>query len=384
MSYIPRFKSAEITCYSPTGLEMLIECPRRRFLQKKVKKKLTWPELAKGTHLHRKIEQLRLHHLRKEMGKNPRYKTAEAFGNVIANDWSRGPVKEGKIRGDVILWNKEDKGQPYRMKEEIREIGNRIYPILTEEENKPFIFTKISKKGNVSYHTAYEFEFTYRGRGFKGEIDEIRKEGENFVLRDYKSGKWRYIENELEYAIQPTEYILAFSFLALRDENFRKTIGITEEEAEFKIKDPELNSKYVGFEYFMLDIPKEWDNEKKEFVVVDKKPVIRINRENRHYKELCLKINAANAWNSDMQDRNYYYPLKGTHCKRCFYEEECNKMTNSTEVHLLQCLLSDYIGVNKRPKNYVVVELLPLKPEVQQVQFDFMNEIKKQRKPVFE
>ncbi len=374
-----------IMYYSPTGLESILECPRRRYLNKKFRKKLTWPDLAKGTHMHRKIEELRLHHLRKSMGKNNRYNSAEAFANVIANDWQQGPIKEGKIRGDVILWDEDDKSQPYRIKEEIRKIGLRIYPILIKEQEKnpPFIFTNLTKKGNINYNTSYEFEFTYKSRGFTGEIDEIRKEDDKIVIRDYKTGKWKFVEDKQEYAFQPTEYLFAVCLLSKKDETFRKILGITEEQVNSWIKEPELLSDNIIFEYFMTDLPTEWDKEKKEFVVVEENPnpIIRVERNIRHYRELCLGINAANAWQSDMKDRNYITPIKGTHCKRCFYQQECDEMTIDTDVHIRQSILSDYIGVIRRPKNYINPDSLPIKLETIQSQFDFMKEVKRARKP---
>ena len=376
-------RKSEIKYYSPTGLEDLLQCPRRRYLNKKLKKKFTWPDLAKGTHMHRKIEELRLHHLRKSMGKNPRYSSAETFANVIANDWHLKPIKEGEIRGDVILWNEEDPiGEKFRIKDEIKKIGLRIYPILMEEQEKnhPFIFTHITKKGNIKYNTSYEFKFTYRGRGFSGEIDEIRKEGDNFVIRDYKTGKWKYVEDKLDYAYQATEYMFAFSLLVSRDKMFRNTLGITEEQARTMFEEPESIGENITFEYFMTDLPTKWDKEKKEFVVVEKNPIIRVKRDIRHYKELCLGINAANAWQSDMKDRNYITPIKGTHCKRCFYQQECDEMTINIDVHVKQALLADYIGVIKRPKNYINPDSLPIKLEAIQSQFDFMKEVKKQRR----
>ncbi len=374
-------KRDDLIHYSPTGLESELECPRRRFLHKKFKKKLTWPDLAKGTHMHRKIEELRLHHLRKYMGKNPRYLSAKAFANVIANDWHQGPIKKGEIKGDKIMW--EDEKQPYRIKEEIKEIGLRIYPTLMEEheKNPPIIFTHQTKSGNIVYHASYEFGFSYRSRGFTGEIDEIRKEEDKIIIRDYKTGRWKFIEDKQEYAFQPTEYVFAVSFLLQGDEIFRKYLGITKEQVESMIKEPELIGENLIFEYFMTDLPTEWDKEKKKYIIVEKNPIIKVKRENFHYKELCLNINAANGLQTDMSDRNYIVPFRGNHCKRCFYQEECDEMTRNTEVHLRRSLILDYIGRNKNPRKYITPDSLPIKQEIKQMQFDFMKEIKRQRKP---
>ncbi len=363
--------------YSPTGLEAVLECPRRRYFQKHERKKLTWPDFAKGTHLHRKIEELRLHHLRKRA----RYKSAEAFANVIANDWQRNVIKEGKIRGDKIVW--KDEKQPYIIKAEIKEIGLRAYPLLMKEAetNPPIIFSNLTKKGNIVYRTAYEFEFIYKGRGFSGEIDEIRKENDKIIIRDYKTGKWKFIEDKQGYAFQPTEYEFAVCYLCNTDETFRKILGVTKEEAESWIKEPESMSDNIIFEYYMLDLPREWDDKIKEYVIINKNsgPVIKVERENFHYKELCLNIDGANAMLSDMSDKNYYTPIRGYHCNRCFYQKECENMTKKTDVHLRQITLQEYISKINQTKNYIIPDSIPLKQEIKQAEFDFVRGTKNKK-----
>ncbi len=365
----------ESESWSPTGLEDFLRCPRRRYLHKKHKKKLTWPDFAKGIHLHRKIEELRLHRIRE---KPPRYKSAEAFANVIANDWQRTPISEGEIEGNKILWEYEK--QPYTIKEEIRQIGKRFYPILMEEEKNspPIIFTYLTKKRKVVNTTAYEFDFSYKDRGLNGEIDEIRKEEDKIIIRDYKSGKWKYVENKIAYAFQPTEYEFAVCLLCLTNETFRKAIGITNEQVQEWIKNPELMSNNVVFEYFMLDKPSVWDKEKKEWVEVERNPIIYAERNEFHYKELCLNINTANAIKRDMTEQRYYTPIRGQHCNRCFYQKECEDLTNRTNANLKQITLQ--VSYNRTKKNYIT-KLKTEKPQATQTQFDFMKGVKKAYKP---
>lgn len=367
--------------WSPTGLDSFLECPKRRFLHKKLNKKLTWPDFAKGTHMHRKIEELRTNHLRPLLEKNSRYNSAEAYANVVANDWRQGAIKECKIRGDKILW--ENENQPYIIKNELKEICLRIYPILMEEAEKTqaIIFKNITKKGNISFRTAYEFEFVYKGRGFSGEIDEIRKENDKIIIRDYKTGKWRYIEDRLNYAFQPTQYEFTACALLIGEdktsEEFREALGITEEQAKSWIKKPDEMSENILFEYFMLDLPQVWDKEKKEWTTLyDKNPIIRVERKNSHYKELSQNIDIANIIQSEIEDRAYYPPFRGHHCKRCFYQKECDEMTENTALQQ-QSLLYDFINTKQRKQ----IKISPLEEELSQTQFDFMKEVKKTRKP---
>ena len=304
---------------SPTGLETLLQCPRRRYLQKKFK--LTSAEFAKGTHLHRKIEELRTNHLRCYLGKNSRYNSAKAFANIVANDWQRGPIKEGKIRGDKILW--KDEKQPYYIKKQIKEICLRAYLILMEEaeKNPPIIFEKRSKNGNRKFKTAYEFEIIYKGRGFEGEIDEIRKEEDKIIIRDYKTGRWHFIEDKLEYAFQQTEYEFAVCSLLAGDgevsEEFRKIMNISKEQANSWIKKPEELSEHIIFEYFMLDLPQKWNEEEKKFVTIENvNPIIKApNKREFNYKELCQNIDIGHAITREIEDQKYYPPWRGRHCK---------------------------------------------------------------------
>ena len=376
-SEIGRPEQEGLRHWSPTGLEGVIECARRRRLRQKFKKKLTWSDFAKGTHIHRKIEELRLNHLREKS----RYNSAEAYANVVANDWQRGPIKEGKIRGDKIIW--ADEKQPYIMKNEIQEICKRIYPILMEEQikNPPIIFTDLTKKGEIKYKTSYDFQLVYKGRGFSGEIDEMRKEGGKIIIRDYKTGKWKYIEEKLNYAFQPTEYKFVACLLCIKDENFRKALEITKEQAETLVESPECISENIIFEYFMLDKPKEWDKEKKEFVEVKKDPIIRIERTDFHYKELCQNIDIANTMLSDMQDQAFYPAFRGYHCKRCFYQEECDDMTRNADVNIRQSLLPTYLQyMNERPKKFNQTNVTYEKLGMSQAEFNFMKEVKKSNK----
>ncbi len=366
--------------YAPTSLEGIIQCPRRRHLQKLYNKKLTWPDFAKGTHLHIKLEELRTHPFRNLKGKRKRYSSAETFANVIANDWQRSAIKEGKIRGDKILWEYEN--QPYVMKNEIKEIALRVYPILMEEAETVIIFSYKTQQGNLSIRNAYDFEFVYKGRGFTGEIDEIRKEGDKIIIRDYKSGRWQFIENKKEYALQPTEYTFAVCYEALTNEQFRNALSISLEQAQEWIKNPEKMSDHVIFEYFMLDKCTEWNKEKKEYVIVEKNPAIRPSRKEFHYKELCLEINSAEASLNDMQDKNYYPARRGKHCDRCFYQKECDKMTENTDVHTYQATFDEYF-ISKR-KNFIPLDqlknLAPNKKEYKEAEFGFMKQVKKEER----
>ncbi len=150
--------------WSPTKLEDFYRCPRGRFLEKLLHKPLITPALAKGIHIHSAFDSLRLHHLRERK----RWSSPETFANVIANDWIRGPVKTGQIRGKTILW--EFEGQQYVIKESIRERCRKAYSILIEEA-QPLLFLKksatIETPEHKKYTTARRFEFVGEANGIK-------------------------------------------------------------------------------------------------------------------------------------------------------------------------------------------------------------------------
>jgi hypothetical protein len=375
-----REKQEGFRYHSPTGLETIIQCPRRRYLDKKVKKKVTSPSLAKGTHMHNRIEELRLHPYRKQLGKNQRYSSAKTFANVVGGDWHRQAINEGEMQGKKILWEYEN--QKYVLKNEIKEMCLRIYPILMkeQEENPPVVFKFYTKKGNIRFRTGYEFELIYKGRGLRGEIDEIRKEKDKIIVRDYKTGKWQFIEGKLDYAYQPTVYDLITCLECLNNEKFRNSLDITEEQAKNWIKNPEKMSEHIIFEYFMLDLPTEWNREKKEWETVEKDPIIRVKRSEFQYKELCQNIDYINIILSNLQDQRFYPALRGRHCNWCFYDgEECIEETNNANIEIRQKTFPEYL--NSKNREYIIQNADKESPEITQTKFEFMKKVKKSRKP---
>ena len=338
-----RISKDGIMYWSPTKLSLFLECARRDFFNWAQNKNFTTVPLAVGTHIHKKSSELILNPLRDKS----RYNSAKSYANVIANDWQRGAIKEGKIRGDIILWDWEvqkwrererKKGSTeeeinrinentikYSAKARIKEIALRTYPIITEE--RPILFDSNTKLGKSVSHN---FKFALRGRGFKGEIDEILP---GRVIRDFKTGLWGGIESMLEYNPQPTFYTLAFIYLSAVDPKFRKINEVADEEAKYWLD--ELNAGRfprnhgVIFEYFMLEKKKEFRNG--ELIELNIDPKIRITRTEFQYKELCEKIDEANHRFSMMELTNSYPASRGWHCKSCFYQEECNKMTKGLE-----------------------------------------------------
>lgn len=343
--------------WSASSMKDFYNCPRGWYLEKIITEKSITPALAKGIHVHRGIENLRLHHLRKRA----RYKSAEAFGNVLANDWGRNVVKEGEIDGRKIIWEFDE--QPYIIKEEIRKIGHKHYPILMEEgppilipiykngekpiqldmlaimENKP----QPAPKKHREYKTAYFFEFRFKGRGLRGEIDEFRP---NFLVRDYKTGIWKFIEKKLEYDLQPTIYLLAISNLLLTNEELRSSLNITEAETKELEKDPNYIKEKVKFEYYMLDPYKEWDKKQQKMVEIERNPRLPTPRSNFQVKNLVQRIDYADYALAGMNDVGFYPAFEET-CQKCPYyknfKHECQKMTERSDIERKQLLLYDLL-----------------------------------------
>lgn len=334
--------------WSPTVLEEFFRCPRFWYLKSKLKLKVTTPQMAKGTFLHNIIEQLRLNHLRKR----PRYKSAEAFGNVAANQWhgyekdgeKYGIIKTGEdSRENKILW--EDDKQPYRMKEEIRQRCASLYDILMSEE-QPILFPKAKTNPNIlenkKFKTSFRYRYTLNGRGFSGEIDEIRPQK---VLRDYKTGIWKFVEQKTETALQPTFYLLTFCALCNEVPQFRNLVGVTEKEAKHWAGNPEYISETASFEYFMIDKYNEWDKEKKEWIEIKRDPILKTTRSDFNYKELCQKIDTANSLIGEFEDQGFYPAMREQcfDCKRFKeLEEACIRMTEKADIERRQIKLNDF------------------------------------------
>ncbi len=227
----------DIQYWSPTSLDDFFRCPRGWFLERSERKHITTPALAKGIFCHSKIEELKLNNLRKRT----RYKSAEAFGNVIKNDWLRFPGKTNKIRGDAIIWESDE--QKYIIGSEINKIGLKHYPFLTEEP-AAILFQKsvliYEAKEHERYTISKRFKYIFKGRAFSGEIDEIRP---NHRVRDYKTGIWKFIEKNLEFSFQPTYYLLTFCILCNKEDEFREMMGIKRKEAKYWAGNPNLSAK---------------------------------------------------------------------------------------------------------------------------------------------
>lgn len=367
---INRPPNPSLRYWSPTSLEDFLRCPRGWYLSRTLRKKITLPALAKGTHTHSKLEELRLHKLRERA----RYKSAESYGNVIANDWTRGPIKTNSIRGDTILWESEQ--QKWIIREQIRKNGKRHHPILTEEE-PPFLIAKKGKKQEVPPHkrytTTHRFKFIWKGHGFSGEIDELRP---NKTVRDYKTGRSSYIKKALDTALQPTYYLLRVCNICNVSEEFREKFGVTEKEAKHWAGNPEFIGEKVKFEYYLVDPITKWDKEKKEFLEQDCSPIIKTSRSDSDYKELCQLIDTANIMLSHMQDQGTYPSFRKT-CMNCsLYKEECERMTDRYEDQRQLSLLENITDTPRfHPETHCKSDY-----EETQIEFEFMENLKKSAK----
>jgi hypothetical protein len=345
--------------WSPTSLESLFRCPRSWYLKKLLKIKLITPALAKGLIVHGMIEDLRLHHLRgKEYGTRKRWKSAKAFGSAAANKWhgfkkngeAYGPIMSGKIRGDTILWDKDengkvDDGQKWMIKNQIKSRCTELYDILMSEE-QPILFprrnARITDKEHKKYRTAFSFRFTIDGRTFRGEIDEVRP---GKVLRDYKTGIWRFIEKKASFALQPTFYLLTFCSLCNKIPEFREKMGVSKVEAEHWAGNPEYITEDIGFEYFMFDKCYQWDKKLGKSIEVERSPIIKTTRSDFNYKELCQMVDTANDMLRTFEDQGFY-PADREKCWDCSrfkeLESACNEMTNKFPLYRRQITKDDY------------------------------------------
>lgn len=127
----------------------------------------------------------------------------------------------------------------------------------------------------------------------------------------------------------------------------------------------------------MLDPCKEWDKEKKEWVIVEKSPIIELSRSDFNYKNLCQRIDTANEMLTYIKDQNSYPAFPET-CLKCpIYKRECEKITENLDINKRQMMLWDYINAasSKKPKSPDQEE-----NRFSQGRFDFINQLEKSLK----
>lgn len=213
----------EIEYFSPTSLEAILKCGRQYLFYKTVRGR-TNADLAMGKFVHNWLEKIRI---KRYLNLKGQYKTAKSCASALSAIWLRfhagKNLEVNKIGKDIILWKND--GERYITAERINEIFLAHYDRIMEEP-MPLVFQRYTKKRKLEYLTEYGFKFVMNKRGFVGKIDEVFP---NLNIRDYKTGKRKYLEKSAEYKFQPTFYALGYCTLCNRDSDFRESLGIPKE-----------------------------------------------------------------------------------------------------------------------------------------------------------
>jgi hypothetical protein len=205
--------------WTATDIGIMAACPRLYRYSIGKKDKVTTGDMARGSLMHRVIEPKNFF---KENG-SPKYKSAEKWANYCANQWQRTEINNGTSRGVPIIWR--DDAEPYVLKGSIHGNCLAAYQYL------------VSKGRPIFSEYPFRFTLEYEGMGvdgkpaereikFRGRIDEIRER----VLIDFKTGYSRIGYMETNHGYQLTIYELAFSVLGRKKEDFRRRVGVTDEQ----------------------------------------------------------------------------------------------------------------------------------------------------------
>ncbi|MBI2110773.1 PD-(D/E)XK nuclease family protein [Candidatus Woesearchaeota archaeon] len=272
--------------WSQHKLETILTCGRQFYYTYIERPEISIPsEIAKGQFLHKKLEQF-------FKDGSPKYKSKESWSNAAGAQWTQ-IIKKGSISGRRIAW--KDEKEPWILKSNIKNLCLSLYDRLVAE-------------GPPLLQPEHEFTFELSERRFTGRIDEIRA---GKLIRDYKTGKARISQFEADHSYQLTFYALAFCTLCYADDKFREKAGVSKRTASQWGGNPIFISDDVMLELDMIDTGQR----------------IRTTRDNTDYSELCSIIDEAEEKKGRMKEKDLYLPERGSHCKFCLYQKQCEKDT---------------------------------------------------------
>ena len=330
--------------WTATDINLINLCPRKYFYRVVMGIKTPMSgDMARGVFMHRRIEKFF-----KEDG-TPKNKSAEAWANTCANIWNRFVISTGKMRGSLIEWR--DEKEPWILKDSIHKTCLASYNFLAEQ-GKPLL-------------TEYPFYFSINRLKFKGVIDEVR---EGMFIRDYKTGYARIGEMDRLHGYQLTLYALAFCALCHSDEKFRRTVGVSDEEAATWGGNSVLISDKIQVELNQLlnwdsdkrimprevhssleklisryedSLPQEVKSELNRLSDEHRRHILpprpyASNRTDIHAKELLDLVE----WFEAIKSSGEYWPIRGNHCNQCEYRGRCDTDTLKSKITCTDVQLS--------------------------------------------
>lgn len=224
----------------------------------------------------------------------PKFKSADAFVNTAVVRWNY-IVSRGTIQNKQIKW--KDKKEPWILREEIKKICKNIYEKYSQEE--PPLFTEVPS------------DFKFDGRHYRIRIDEIRK---GKTLRDIKFSHRTPEEVKLLVDPQFTLYLLGYMVMGHEDREFAKICGVSLEEVEKWMGNPNILSENINLEYCLI---------RDEGI-----KIYPTKRNNNHYYDFC---NMLQGLEKQIEEEQWKYVKRGRNCAYCDCNELCIKEARLNE-----------------------------------------------------
>jgi len=264
------------------------------------------------------------------------YKSPESMGKTLRNRWLFA-TKNGYYKGKRIEWaDEERKGerQRFELASWLEKLGRTIYKPFMQEEGPifpEFDFSRNSKRGPIRVLHDDHYHF------FSGKIDQIRRD---LIIRDFKSSSSDPGEIISNNDISLTIYALAFCTFAYSDEEFRRRVGVSDEEA----------SRWGGNEVFIDEkVRIEWYS-------LGSTRIFTTSRSDAHFATLLEKVDGLEKRVKESLEKRHFEASVSKHCITCSAKEYCSAYLSSSAPRTLAVQLElDYASVEDSP---------PVRPKV--------------------
>ena len=175
-----------------------------------------------------------------------KYKSAEKFAAYAKGKWLShviGVERSAEKGKEPIDWRTED--EKWKMASQIYNLAIPLFYKLIEWG--PPIYPELKFKCELEL-----IGLTNTGLGLKGRLDEVRKEDDLILVRDYKTGR-SMRRRDIEHGTQSVIYPVGLMLRALESQEVAEKLSLSEREIRHLLLN--LNELYqrVQFEYVLLE-----------------------------------------------------------------------------------------------------------------------------------
>jgi len=296
------------TIWSASRIEELEECELRHFFlhHSGIPKKdlLTFGNYAAGTVFHSFVENF----YGPDRKPRIRYKSPESMGGALRGLWFYS-VKEGYYRNQRIGWadeSRKGKKEMFEFADWLERLGRIMYEPLMQEEGPVFSEFEFSVRKRSPIRVLHDDHY----HSFSGKIDQIRR---GLIVRDFKSSGSDPGEVVLNHDISLTIYALAFCTFAHLDEEFRRKVGVSDEEA----------SRWGGNPIFIDE------KVKVEWYSAGSKRIFTTSRSDAHFAGLLEKVDGLERKIKESLETRHFEARVARHCTTCAAKQYCSAYLSS-------------------------------------------------------